>query len=208
MATRSMSPSLSTRCAWRAPRELDNARAWRWLLELIAHSQHTLHLLAYMELRRFAPLEQGAADGVMLSLASMTSKPSSFGLDTGVLPDPIAVAELVRDFAQPLLYVDPAGPADIETMRTAVLLAMICWNLPVYEATGSQLAAKGTRALKAICEQVPAAVVSTVGQLLEDRKSKFAAAPFIVLVEVTGTTPENATIVAEARMLKTARASA
>ena len=48
------------------------------------------------------------------------------------LPSADEVSKLLRDYAQPLLFIDPAGPADMETMRTAIGLAMICWNLPVY----------------------------------------------------------------------------
>jgi hypothetical protein len=109
------------------------------------------------------------------------------------------VSELLRDFAEPLLYVDPAGPSDIETVRTAMMLAMICWNLPVYEREASPLYAHGKRTLDAIAEQVPTSVAATLRKLIEDRKTKLASMPFLVLVEVKGTTPGNATITAEAR---------
>lgn len=114
--------------------------------------------------------------------------------------DSDAVSALVREFAMPLLYVDPDGPSDIETVRTSVMLAMICWNLPVYEAQGSSLYAQGKRTLEAVAEQVPRRVAHALQKLIADRKSKLASMPFLVLVEVKGTTPENATIVAEARM--------
>jgi hypothetical protein len=117
-----------------------------------------------------------------------------------VVPEPTQVSEMLRDYAQPLLYADPAGPADVETIRTAMSLAMICWNLPVYEAIGSPLYAQGVRTLDAIMERVPTAVASNLRRLLVDRKTKFAAMPFLALVEVTGTTLENAKIAAEARM--------
>lgn len=118
------------------------------------------------------------------------------------IPEPAKVSELLRDYAQPLLYADPAGPADVDTIRTAMSLAMICWNLPVYEAIGSPLYAQGVRTLDAIMGRVPGAVASNLRRLIDDRKTKFSAYPFLALVEVTGTTLANATIVAEARLPK------
>lgn len=117
-----------------------------------------------------------------------------------VMPESTKVSEMLRDYAQPLLYADPAGPADVDTIRTTMQLAMICWNLPVYEAIGSPLYAQGVRTLDAIITRVPSAVASNLRRLIEDRKTKFAAMPFLALVEVTGTTLQNATITAEARM--------
>jgi hypothetical protein len=117
-----------------------------------------------------------------------------------VVPESTKVSEMLRDYAEPLLYADPAGPADVETIRTAMQLAMICWNLPVYEAIGSPLYGQGVRTLDAIMTRVPSAVASNLRRLIEDRKTKFAALPFLALVEVNGTTLENATITAEARM--------
>jgi hypothetical protein len=116
------------------------------------------------------------------------------------IPDSEKVSEMLRDYAQPLLYADPAGPADIDTIRTAMSLAMICWNLPVYEAIGSPLYAQGVRTLDAIIARVPGAVASNLKRLIDDRKTKFGSLPFLALVEVTGTTPQNATIIAEARL--------
>jgi hypothetical protein len=116
------------------------------------------------------------------------------------VPNSAKVSEMLRDYAQPLLYADPAGPADVDTIRTAMSLAMICWNLPVYEAIGSPLYAQGVRTLDAIMARVPAAVASNLRRLIDDRKTKFGSLPFLALVEVSGTTLENATIIAEARL--------
>jgi hypothetical protein len=115
------------------------------------------------------------------------------------LPDATEVSKLLRDYAQPLLYIDPAGPADMETMRTAMGLAMICWNLPVYEAVGSPLYAQGMRTLEAVSAQVPAAVSACLKKLITERKTKFASHPFLATVEVVGDRPRSATIAAEAR---------
>jgi hypothetical protein len=115
------------------------------------------------------------------------------------LPDATQVSKLLRDYAQPLLYIDPDGPADLETMRTAMGLAMICWNLPVYEAIASPLYTQGMRTLEAVSAQVPAAVAACLQKLLEERKTKFAALPFLATVEVIGDRLKSATIAAEAR---------
>jgi hypothetical protein len=109
------------------------------------------------------------------------------------------VSETIRRFAEPLVYLDPAGPADIETLRTALVLAMICWNLPVYENSNERLYTHTKKALDASLDLVPARVRTCLHQLIADRKSKFANVPFAVLVEVHGTSLEDARIVAEAR---------
>lgn len=115
------------------------------------------------------------------------------------LPDATQVSKLLRDYAQPLLYIDPDGPADLDTMRTAMGLAMICWNLPVYEALASPMYAQGMRTLDAVSAQVPAAVAGCLQKLILERKTKFAALPFLVTVEVVGDRLRSATIAAEAR---------
>ena len=120
--------------------------------------------------------------------------------EPGALPETGKVSEMIREFAEPLLYADPAGPDDLETVRTALMLAMICWNLPVYEALGSSLYTQGLRTLDAVERQVPGVIASTLRRLIQDRKTKFGAVPFLVSVEVKGTTLADATIVAEARM--------
>jgi hypothetical protein len=134
----------------------------------------------------------------------MPEKPQllEINIDPAAVPESLEVSALIRDFAEPLLYADPAGPADVETIRTAMMLAMMCWNLPVYEATGSPLYAQGVRTLDAIIERVPPVVAAKLKKLIEDRKTRFSSAPYLVLVEVTGTTLKNAEIVAEARMPK------
>jgi hypothetical protein len=81
-----------------------------------------------------------------------------------------------------------------------MMLAMICWNLPVYEALQSPLFAQGMRTLDAVKQQVPGVIASTLRRLIDDRKSKFAGVPFLVLVDVKGTNLDDAMIEAEARL--------
>ena len=115
------------------------------------------------------------------------------------LPDPQSVAALLRDFAAPLLYIDRSGPLNIDTLKTTIMLAMICWNVPVYEATQSAMYERGERTLSQIKAQVPKRVTKALDQLLVSRKTTFADRPFLVIAEVLGTHPNDASIVAEAR---------
>jgi hypothetical protein len=130
----------------------------------------------------------------------MTPRPKIAQQKLHAVPTADEMSVVLRDFAAPLLYVDPAGPSDVETVRTAMMLAMICWNLPVYEAEGSPLYAQGKRTLEAVGKQVPDSVAATLERLIEHRKTTLTSMPFLVLVEVKGTTPENATITAQARL--------
>jgi hypothetical protein len=125
----------------------------------------------------------------------------------GALPDSRTASALMRAYAEPLLYADPAGPADIDTMRTSLMLAMICWNLPVYEAAAHPLYEKGVQTLDKVMQSVPRSVASTLRRLLDDRKRDYAARPYLLSVDVTGTTPENASIVAQARLVRGGRAA-
>jgi hypothetical protein len=137
----------------------------------------------------------------------MSDKPQSAAprVAPHALPESSEVSELIRDYARPLLYVDSDGPADMDTFRTSMMLAMICWNLPVYEAAGHPLYAQGIRMLEAVEKRVPAVVAAKLRALIEARKSAHAALPYLVNVEVTGSTLRDARIVAEARLLPAAR---
>jgi hypothetical protein len=119
--------------------------------------------------------------------------------EAGPLPEPEQAAELFRAFAQPLVYVDPAGPADIETLRTALMLAMMCWNIPVFEAQGSPLFEQGMRTMREVVKGVPSIVATTLRELIETRITTHARLSFLLLVEVTGTSLETASIVAQPR---------
>jgi hypothetical protein len=126
-------------------------------------------------------------------------------LAPGPLPELDEAAALFRAFSEPLVYADPAGPADIVTLRTALMLAMMCWNLPVFEAQGSPLFEQGMRTMRAIVKDVPSVVAITLRALIETRITKYAGLSFLLLVEVTGTNVKDATIVAEPRAPSAAR---
>lgn len=130
----------------------------------------------------------------------MKERVSKIAQHPEALPSPQEVSELLREYAQPLLYADPEGPTDIDTIRTAMMLAMICWNLPVYEASGSPLFEQGTRTLEKVMKNVPSVVAARLQRLVEERKTKFGDYAFLALVEVEGTTLQNAKIVAQAKL--------
>jgi hypothetical protein len=114
--------------------------------------------------------------------------------------DSAKASELFRAFAEPLLYVDPAGPSDLETLQTSVALAMMCWNLPLFETTQPNLFARTKQTLKDAMQMVPTKVATCLRQLIKARASQLADAPFLVTVEVQGTSLADARIVANARL--------
>jgi hypothetical protein len=113
--------------------------------------------------------------------------------------DSAKVSETFRAFAQPLLDVDPAGPPDLETLQTSTALAMMCWNLPLFETTHAALFARTKQALDSAMKLVPRPVAACLKQLIATRTQQLAAAPYLVTVEVQGTSLKDARIVAEAR---------
>jgi hypothetical protein len=142
------------------------------------------------------------------------SRPAQPKSPAATAPDALAmemseeISETIRMFAQPLLYLDPAGPADIETLRTAMMLAMICWNLPVYENTNARLYVHTKKALDAALNLVPVSVRACLHRLVDDRKSRFGEIPFAILLEVQGSNLDDARIVAEAKFTRPQRTSA
>jgi hypothetical protein len=59
--------------------------------------------------------------------------PSAVSL-TVARPVPGKVSEMILEFAQPLMEFGEGGPPDIQTMRNIMMLAMVCWNLPIMES--------------------------------------------------------------------------
>jgi hypothetical protein len=106
------------------------------------------------------------------------------------------VSELILEFARPLMYADPEGPPDIETLRQMMKFVCICWNLPMLEGKEGAEVKKHLDLL----EQVPPPIKKLVDGLMRDRRTKFGSIPFLVTVEVRGTNMDDAVIRAEARM--------
>lgn len=55
-------------------------------------------------------------------------------LEPGCKPVPAKVSEVILEFAQPLMEFGEDGPPDIQTMRNIMMLAMVCWNVPIMES--------------------------------------------------------------------------
>jgi hypothetical protein len=106
------------------------------------------------------------------------------------------VSELILDFARPLMYAEPGGPPDIETLRQMMKFVCICWNLPMVEGKEGPELRKHVHLL----EKLPPPIKKLVDGLMRDRKTKFGFIPFLVTVEVKGTNIDDAVIRAEARM--------
>jgi hypothetical protein len=136
-----------------------------------------------------------------------SEKPSKFNPTTvpGLLkrPDDLSsgwergkVSELIIEFARPLMYAEPGGPGDIETLRQMMKFVVICWNLPMVEGKEGAEVKKHLR----LFDELPPPIKKLVDGLMRDRKTKFGSIPFLVTVEVRGTTLDDAVIRAEARM--------
>lgn len=132
----------------------------------------------------------------------MSERPSliKIPLEPGGVPDPGKVSEMILEFAGPLLYADPAGPPNVAAVRSIMQLAEMCWNLPVLEANKSPLYPDAKKSLDQALAIMPGLASSLLRQLILDRKTKFAAIPFSVILRVEGTSLDDMKVVAEARM--------
>jgi len=105
---------------------------------------------------------------------------------------------MILDFARPLL--DAMGqPGSIEDLRAAFELVTTCWNLPVFELEVPAEAIEHRRRFNSVVASFPEPLSSVLLGLVESRKTTFQQIPFMVLVEVRGTSLEDCTIYSEAR---------
>ncbi len=105
---------------------------------------------------------------------------------------------MILDFARPLL--DTMGqPRSIEDLRKAFELVTVCWNLPVFEREKPAEAVRQRNHFKSSVASLPEPLSSALLGLVESRKTAFSQVPFMVLVEVRGTSLDDCTIYAEAR---------
>jgi hypothetical protein len=115
-------------------------------------------------------------------------------------PLPGKVSEMILEFAQPLMEFGPGGPPNIQTMRSIMMFAMICWNLPIMESRTDVDGASARKMFDDAMAGVPESLGRVLLKLIEDRKTRFAMVPFCVTVQVAGTSMEDARVVAQARM--------
>jgi len=105
---------------------------------------------------------------------------------------------MILDFARPLL--DAMGqPGSVEDLRAAFELVTTCWNLPVFEREAPAVAIEHRRHFDSVVASFPELLSSVLLGLVESRKTTFGQIPFMVLVEVRGTSLDNCTVYAEAR---------
>ncbi len=121
----------------------------------------------------------------------------------GGKPEPGKVSEMVLEFADPLMTVDPDGPPNIGALRSIMQIAEMCWNLPVLENSEASSYAQAKRTFDDALAAMPGGLSKILRQLIEDRKVRFGAVPFFVNVRVDGEDLENARVVVEARMPST-----
>ncbi len=135
---------------------------------------------------------------------TQTPKPELFKipLEGDAAPAPGKVSEMLLEFAQPLLYADPGGPPDVAAVKSVMQIAELCWNLPVLEATEARSYPVAKQGFDRALQMVPAQIGRLLRQLVEDRKTKFAAVPFLVVLRVEGTTLNDLKVVAEARLAR------
>lgn len=105
------------------------------------------------------------------------------------------ISEMIIDFARPLLEVE-GGPPDIDALRNIILLANICWNVPILEQENDPELARHLH----LIDEIPEPLQQLLRQMIRDRKTRFGAVPFLVFANVTGTSLDDAAVQAEARM--------
>jgi hypothetical protein len=105
---------------------------------------------------------------------------------------------MILEFARPFL--DAIGqPRNIDDLRAAFELVTVCWNLQVLEREEPAEAARHRRQFDSVVATYPEPLSSALLGLVESRKMAFGQMPFLVLVEVRGTSMDDCTIYAEAR---------
>jgi hypothetical protein len=106
------------------------------------------------------------------------------------------------EFAQPLLDLDPSGlPQDLQSMRSVLEIAMLCWNVPVMERFSSGTTGlHARREIDRAFQHAPAAVREAIRERLHARTTQFGVVPVYLLVRLEGTDLANARLIAEARM--------
>jgi hypothetical protein len=107
------------------------------------------------------------------------------------------VSQLMLDFARPLL--DLMGPPrTIDDLRRAFELTTMCWNLSVFERERFAEATAMREHFDATVRSCPAPLASALLRLAASRTAEFAQVPFMVVVEIRGSSLDDCTLFAEA----------
>jgi hypothetical protein len=112
---------------------------------------------------------------------------------------PAKFSEMILEFAQPIFDL-MGGLQTIEQLKSGLNIAVLAWNLPVFEQTKSPKLPEHRAVFEKMVASAPEEARVVIRQLLEDRKGRFGLVPTFVFVTVEGDTLDNARVVAEARM--------
>lgn len=112
---------------------------------------------------------------------------------------PAKFSEMIQEFAQPIFDL-MGGLRTIDQLRSGLNIAVLIWNLPVFEQTKSPHLQDYLAAYEKMLAAVPEEGRVVLRQLLDDRRDRFRLVPTFVFVTVEGDTLDNAKVIAEARM--------
>jgi hypothetical protein len=104
-------------------------------------------------------------------------------------------SEVIVEFAQPLLYVEPDGPPDIKALRNVISVATVCWNAPMWEVQGDR---SPMQQLQPTLMTAPPPIAAAMRKMLASRLTRYAGVPHTIIAEVTGSSLEDARVVARA----------
>jgi hypothetical protein len=111
----------------------------------------------------------------------------------------LSLTDVVKEFAEPLLALDPEGASDPDVLRQLMVLVDMCWNLPLLHSSDPDAYTKLKLGFDSVVRDVPGPVAEKLGQLLQDRTGRFGSLPFLVHTGVDIDSAGQARIVAEAR---------
>jgi hypothetical protein len=115
-------------------------------------------------------------------------------------PQAAKVSEMIMEFAAPLLDLDRDGAADVDVLRSLMMMVELCWNLPVFEATDPEAYVRFKQGFDSVTQNVPPEIGSMLAILLENRRTRFGRVPLLIHVRVEEDGPGRARLLAEARM--------
>jgi hypothetical protein len=108
------------------------------------------------------------------------------------------LSEMLLEFAKPL-FGALGAPSTVDELRHVVMLATLCWNLPIMEREDVADYETTRHEFEAVLSELPEPLPSILRDLLATRLTRFGAAPHFLVTEVRGETLDDATLHAEAR---------
>ncbi len=107
---------------------------------------------------------------------------------------PAKISDVVLAFAKPVIALGPTPPS-LDQVRTAMALATVAWNLPVYVRERRPEAAAFRARLDAALASAGPKAREVVSDLMIARLTKHAADPRTIVVEVRAGTEGEAPVV-------------